>query len=156
MGIWKRNGTPMENQQVDVDTLIAAVLSDGGEDDAVFKTYVACVGHLSGSIYSICVETPADCSNDRLTTVLFAAVHRHDEKTLQAVLADSRVRSIPKDSCSLGFGEGYAYCTRDEEIQLDDASRGGVSLLQYAAAVGAAGCTRAILEAGAETVELHG
>ena len=92
----------MENQQVDVDTLIAAALSDGGENDVVFKTYVACVGQL-------CREAAHDCSSPQLTEVLFAAVHRHEEKTLQAVLADSRVRAIPKDSCSLGFGGGYAY-----------------------------------------------
>ena len=92
----------MENQQVDVDALIAAVLSDEGENDADFKTYVANIGPCMA-------DKPGADDCPRLTNVLFAAVHRHDEKTLQAVLADSRVRAIPKAVKDLGDYSGYVY-----------------------------------------------
>ena len=80
-----------------------------------------------------------------LLSLLFSAVTRDDVDTLSAVLADKRVKALGRCEFSFNRGNcGYAYCDMSDEMT-DDEDCAGVTLLQYAAEIGASGCAEVLL-----------
>ena len=150
----------------------AAVSAATSADDSNWVETLGEEGQLLYQYIQTAYPKAGDYDNDRsvnskfagCTKLLFSAVARGDADTLRAVLEDPRVIALDRpyfywgnyEPGPVSFEEAGKAWNDTGDVVVEDEGAAGVSLLQYAAEVDAAGCIEVILDVGAEPVDATG